>query len=292
MIRTSSPLAVLFASLVVSASSEAMFVDKNVAPRYSTSQAKLRAASRLSWMNAITNDDAERLEELFAQNDPVLLLSVTASSGKSALMVAAKTGNLNLAKSLVMAGADVNEVTDTQGTPFMFAVLGGHQNVARWLLEHGADINTIGSNGWTALTIAAAKGRVRLLQWLISEGADTQVRDVYRFTPLLRAVDNGYVEAAAVLLSLVETDVNAKDEYDNTALHHAVSSRNLPMVSLLLEHGANPEISNREGISPFDVARTLASDSQTILQALGSRSSQGRDKSDIPVLREQMTDVH
>ncbi len=38
-------------------------------------------------------------------------------------------------------------------------------------------------------------------------GADAQVRDVYRFTPLLRAVDNGYEKTAALLLSLPETEL-------------------------------------------------------------------------------------
>lgn len=272
MIRPSSPLAVLFASLIVSASGDTMAMDRNLVPRHSYVPAKLKPSSKLSWMSAISNDDSRKLATLLSENDPRSLLSITASNGKSALMVAAKKGDLSLAKALVRAGADVNETTDTQGTPFMFAVLGGHQNLAKWLLVRGADINMVGSNGWTALTIAAAKGQVHLLQWLISEGANTQVRDVYRYTPLLRAVDNGYVEAAAVLLSLVETDVNAQDEYDNTALHHAVSSGNLSMVSLLLEHNADPEIANRDGVSPFDVARSLTSKSQSILQALGSEN--------------------
>lgn len=270
VISPRSPLAVLFASLIVSASGDAMAMDRNLVPRHSYLPVKLRSSAKMSWMSAISSDDATKLSALLAENDPRSLLHVTASNGKSALMVAAKKGNLTLAKSLLRAGADVNERTDTQGTPFMFAILGGHQNLAQWLFKQGADINTVGSNGWSALTIAAAKGQVHLLQWLISEGANTQVRDVYRFTPLLRAVDNGYVEAAAVLLSLVETDVNALDEYDNTSLHHAVSSGNLPMISLLLEHGADPHIVNRDGVSPFDIARTLASKSQTILQALGS----------------------
>ena len=85
----------------------------------------------------------------------------------------------------------------------------------------------------------------------------------------MRAVDNGYLEAAAVLLSLVDTDVNARDEYDNTPLHHAVAAGNAPMVNLLLEHNANPNLVNREGHSPMQLARELASDSTAILQVLG-----------------------
>ncbi len=269
MISPRSPLAVLFASLIVSASGESVAIDRNQSQKVSYLRTKARASVKQAWISAISNDNAEKLAELFEIHEPKSLLELTASNGKSALMVAAKTGHMELARQLVHAGANVNETTETQGTPFMFAVLGDQQDLARWLLRQGADLDTVGSNGWTALTIAAAKGNVHVLQWLIGEGAETQVRDVYRFTPLMRAVENGYLEAAAVLLSLVETNVDARDEYDNTALHHAVSQGNEAMVELLLEHHANPTLVNREGISPMTLASTLADNSQVILDALG-----------------------
>lgn len=269
MIRSGSPLAIVLASIVVAASSDVVAIDRYMQPKASYVRAKLKSSEKLAWTSAISNDDSGTLMAMLAQHDPASLVPVTMSNGKSALMVASKTGNQALAEHLLNAGSNVNETTDTHGTPFMFAVLGGHLDMARWLLEQGADINTVGSNGWTALTIAAAKGNVPIMQWLIGEGADTQVRDVYRFTPLLRAVDNGFVEAAAVLLSLVETDVNARDEHDNTALHHAVSAGDEPMVSLLLEHRADPTITNRAGITASELALQLSADSESILRMLG-----------------------
>lgn len=277
MISTRSPLAVLFASVVVLASGEAYALDKATSPRAPLAPAKLRTSIKQAWLSAIANDNAGKLLLLITENNPKELLHLTASNGKSALMVAAKKGELPLVEMLVRHGVNVNEMTETQGTPFMFAILGNHQDIAEWLLERGADVNTVGSNGWTALTIAAAKGQVRLLQWLIEQDADTQVRDVYRFTPLLRAVSNGHVDAAAVLLSLVETDVNARDEYDNTSLHHAVLAGNVPMVSLLLEHQADPALVNRDGESALKMARELMDDSAVILEAL-SDASQRRER--------------
>lgn len=268
MINTGSPLAVLMASLIVMASGAEADTERNLAIKPVKQSTKLRPSSKLAWRSAIINDDSEELRSLLTDNDPQSLLSITADNGKSALMVAAKKGDTFLAEQLVALGVDVNETTETQGTPFMFAVLGNHKDMAQWLLEQGADFDRVGSNGWTALTIAAAKGQVANLQWLIGQGANAQVRDVYRFTPLLRAVDNGYIDAAEVLLSLVETDVNARDEYDNTALHHAVAAGDITMVSLLLEHAADPSLRNREGVTPADIARSLASDSQAVLHLL------------------------
>lgn len=257
MISPGSRLAILFASLIVSASGNLMAVDRPAAHRLSIVRLKFGESEKESWISAISNDKIDQLSLMVDQYDPKLFLHITAENGKSALMAACKQGRLDLVKNLVEAGADVNGQTLTQGTPFMFAVLGGHLDVARWLMEEQADIHSAGSNGWTAVTIASAKGYVDILAWLIEEGADAQVRDVYRYTPLLRAVSNGFEDVTTLLLSLPETDVNAQDEYENTSLHHAVSMKNHSMIKLLLSHGADPSLVNRAGLSPYVMAGEL-----------------------------------
>ena len=254
---------VIVTLMVSSTSGYGVARDKYMQPTVSSIELELRSDYRQSWVSAIGNDRTDQLVTLINTYDPTLLLPLTASNGKTALMVASKKGDLALASKLVDAGADIHEKTQTSGTAFMFAILGNIGELARWLVMRGADINIVGSNGWTALTIAAAKGNAELLSWLIDLGADAQVRDVYRFTPLLRAVDNGYEKAAALLLSLPETDVNARDEYDNTALHHAVSAGNIDMINLLMKHNADVHLANREGVSPLAMSQDIS-----VLEAL------------------------
>lgn len=222
------------------------------------SSSQLSETTKNQWISAIGNDRVDQLAALRDKHNLSELLKVTASNGKSALMVASKKGDLALAKSLVKGGASIHDLTITQGTAFMFAILGDQRLLVEWLYDEGADINVVGSNGWTALTIAAAKGNAELLQWLLARGADAQIRDVYRYTPMLRAVDNGYLNTAGILLALPDTDVNAQDEYDNTALHHAVSAGNRDMVALLLNKGANPDIKNRQDMSARELAEGLS----------------------------------
>lgn len=233
----------------------------------------LQPRERQAWISAIGNDRTDLLATLLKNYQAELLLPLSAPNGKSALMVASKKGDLPLAKALIAAGADVHQMTQTSGTAFMFAVLGNKHEMAKWLVNQGANIHSVGSNGWSALTIAAAKGNVDLLRWLIDLGADTQTRDVYRFTPFLRAVDNGYEKAAAMLLALPETDVNARDEYDNTALHHAVSARNIDMVKLLVTHNANALLSNRDGVTALELAKG-SSELEELLDQYRSRPVQ------------------
>jgi len=156
---------------------------------------------------------------------------------------------------MVKLGASINELTLTGGTPLMFAVLGNRVSIAQWLVEQGAKINAKGSNGWSAATIAGAKGQSDMLQWLINAGADINSPDVYRFTPLMRAVDNRHHRSAQVLLEQGQASVDFKDESDNTALHFAVANKHVELVELLLSYGANPLHANRHGITPRDLAK-------------------------------------
>ncbi len=212
------------------------------------------------WSSAISNDRDDLLAQMLDAHiesglDPVKLLSIDAPNGKSALMVASKQGDLNLVRRMVGAGASINELTQTGGTPFMFAVLGDQIHIAKWLHAQGANIDSQGSNGWSAATIAGAKGQTAMLRWLIEAGADINAVDVYRFTPLMRAVDNQHQQAVSTLLSLGGAKVNVQDESDNSALHFAVANGHSEVIAMLLQHGANPLQKNRDGMTPIDLAK-------------------------------------
>jgi len=216
---------------------------------------------RSRWISAISADNTSALRTLLADADDKSLLSVTASNGKTALMVACKVGDDALAKTLVEQGVDIGDQTITNGTAFMFAVLGDQKPIAEWLVGLGADINARGSNGWTGVMIASAKGLDQTLEWLLAQGANAQTPDVYGFSPLMRASDNGHTAAARLLLLNDGVDVHWQDELENTALHYAVSGDHYEIVDLLLAAGADRKKINRANLSPLDLANTAAVDS-------------------------------
>ena len=203
------------------------------------------------WIKAISNDDVDLLQVLLAKSaQSNSLLESTAPNGKTALMVASKKGDMALVKALLGSGASVNTVTKTGGNAFMFAVLGNHIDIAKWLRAQKANIYAAGSNGWSAATIAAAMGHTEILKWLTTLDAPIDAPDVYRFTPLMRAVDNGHYEAAKLLLETNAVDVNAADEWQNTALHFVIANKNIELLELLLQQGAAINKANRDGITP------------------------------------------
>jgi ankyrin repeat protein len=87
-------------------------------------------------------------------------------SGRTPLMMAAVTRNLDLVKTLLAQQADVR-ATDSAGmTALMWAAFGGDPAIVRALLEAGADVNARDTNGETALEWAAKEntGVRQLLQ--------------------------------------------------------------------------------------------------------------------------------
>jgi uncharacterized protein len=79
-----------------------------------------------------------------------------AYDGWTPLHLAAFFGQLDAARILLDAGADVNAVSHNSldNTPLHAATAGKHSDVAMLLLDHGASADTVDAGGYTPLQIA------------------------------------------------------------------------------------------------------------------------------------------
>ena len=66
---------------------------------------------------------------------------VAYNPGVTPLHVCAKNGQLEVARALIEAGADVNAMDDSSRTPLHCCVPNGHSEVTRALIEAGADVD-------------------------------------------------------------------------------------------------------------------------------------------------------
>src|SRR5499427_31393 len=100
------------------------------------------------------------------------------ADGMTALHWAAQKGDVDLAKLLLYASANVRATTRVGGyTPLLIASHNGDAPMIEALLAGGADANSTTTNGTTALMLAASAGKVDAVKLLLDKGADVNARE-------------------------------------------------------------------------------------------------------------------
>jgi ankyrin repeat protein len=111
-----------------------------------------------------------------------------ARGGFTPLLFAARNGDIESAKLLIAAGANVDDAAPSGASPLVIAAHSGQSALAAVLLEHGADPNAAGA-GYTALHAAILRGDLELLNKLLSHGADPN-RRLLKATSMRRLSDD------------------------------------------------------------------------------------------------------
>lgn len=183
---------------------------------------------------------------------------------ESVLMRAAWNGWLSTVKQLIAAGADVNAASNSGTTALIKAAAQGHEKVVRCLITSGADVH---ARNWErgALCAAVYHKHQETAQILQAAGASLNLPeaadcgDIERVRQLLaggvspnegaaitRAAFSDHGDIVRLLLES-GANVNATDDLDNTALHHAVRWGRTDVVHMLLDAGADATIDNING---------------------------------------------
>jgi ankyrin repeat protein len=148
--------------------------------------------------------------------------------------------------------------------PIIQAMYDGDLEKARTLLRGGASLNVIDNYGNTPLDEAIRDGYSDFAAELLDSGADPRFATQSRGTPLQFAAANCDLKIAAKLLKL-GIPVDAPDPRGVTPLMVAPSQRCTDgvMVHLLLEAGANPNATSKDGYSPL-ISAARAGDSKAV----------------------------
>jgi ankyrin repeat protein len=104
--------------------------------------------------------------------------------GMTALLFAARSGDAESVRLLVVAGADVNDALPDGASALIVAAHSGHRQAATTLLEKGANPNA-NAVGYTALHAAVLKSDVELVKALLARGADPNA-PITKGTPVRR----------------------------------------------------------------------------------------------------------
>jgi hypothetical protein len=153
---------------------------------------------------------------------------------------AVQTGNLEVVRLLLDAGADRNLADADEYTPLHHAASLGLKDIARALIAKGANPRAIDDAGRTPALLAAYYGNDAVLKMLLRAGVRVDDADRYGNTMLGAAAEGGQFETARFLIRL-GADVNAQDRWHNSILDRArLYGRNSALESLLVSRGARP----------------------------------------------------
>jgi len=124
---------------------------------------------------------------------------------------------------------------------------------------NGENVNECDKIGRTPLIYATIDNKLDLVRMLINNGADVNIFDKLGFTPLHYAAQNYCLEIAKVLISNF-ANVDAKDIHGNTPLFKAVfnSQGRGEIIELLRTNGADKDLTNNYGVSPYQLAQNIA----------------------------------
>ena len=216
------------------------------------------------------------------------------------LHVCSRCNNVKAIKALISSGADLEERSRERAKPIPGNIYGRvtalHLAVgcsafeaAKLLLEAGADVNSRAQHpshngGVTSLFFAlvsennTVSGKLKLVPLLLEAGADVTLKvafDEVHGLGLNCDTVLGYYTGcndarADVVKMLLDAgaDPNGKDTlFDKTPLHQVAFPHGDEMVKigkLLLEYGADPLQTNKNGETPLDLAKELSEDQEII----------------------------
>jgi ankyrin repeat protein len=152
-------------------------------------------------------------------------------------MLACWKDSVALVDLLLQSGADVHGKDIEGKTAFERVIQSTLQydvpiQIVKSLVDAGADLETRHFHGCTPLSIAAIKGDPVVLQWLLEKGSQVNAPDEFGVTPLMQAAMYGHREAVEWLLRY-DAEVNAKANTGKTAFAFASEGGHAEIARLL-----------------------------------------------------------
>lgn len=181
--------------------------------------------------------------------------SITLPDKWSPLHYAANSGSYEVIKFLVEKGADINRKDSDGNTPLHLACrsLGDKESIL-YMLDHGVNPKLKNNEGQTPYMKIETDGDIgcEILEAFISRKAATiETKNEFGLTPLVRAAQSGNLKLAKFCISH-GADVDARDPTDQrTALILAAYKNDVPMIELLLDYLADIEAKDEYGNTAF-----------------------------------------
>jgi len=229
-------------------------------------QRDARGQSPLMWAAARNNADVVKLLveaggdiKLRTNNAPtgrgaqMSVFLAPQPTGFTALLFAVRAGSLEAVKTLLDAGADVNDALSDGESALVVATANANWEVANLLLDRGADPNHAGA-GWNALhqTVHSRRPNLGYTPGPVPSGSLDSIEVIKKL--IAKGID---VNARMTKNGMKDGQRNRVNRLGATAFFMAAKTTDLEACQALLAAGADVNIPSADGSTPLMVAAGL-----------------------------------
>ncbi|WP_392565367.1 ankyrin repeat domain-containing protein [Utexia brackfieldae] len=172
-----------------------------------------------------------------------------------------KANNNMAVLDLIKNDASLLKARDAQGqTPLMAAIYQGNEELAKQLILAGADVNAQDNISNSPFLYAGAEGYYETLKLALSHGAQFDIYNRYGGTALIPAAEKGHVDNVMLLANTPHFPIDHVNNLGWTALMEAIvlggdDAKHVQIIDILLKAGANPNIPDKKGVSALTHAK-------------------------------------
>jgi ankyrin repeat protein len=151
---------------------------------------------------------------------------------ETALMYAARYGNLEFVQKLHKNGADLNKSSLYVGPVVFYAFEHLKKDVLIYLVINGADVNVKNKYGSSLLVKSVENNEISLINWLVNNGAE-DIDSALRAAVLFDSLDS--------VKELVDlgANINLLNKNNESLIVEAINNKNWDIVEYLFNSGAN-----------------------------------------------------
>ena len=177
-------------------------------------------------------------------------VNTTNKRKQTALLLACKKKKVNVIKALLACGAEPKTASDDGDTCLHNVVkIGCSKEVLQAIIDHGADVHILNKSNQTALRLACKMKNTEAINVLLDAGANCNINsaDTAGDTCLHNAVHEDCDKETVQALINHESDINATNKENRTALMMACLNGNVDLINVLFNAGTKPNIKDMYG---------------------------------------------
>ena len=153
-------------------------------------------------------------------------INIKDENGGTLLMAAANNGHLEVIRFLIKKNANLNLRNMEDSTALYYAIINEHSGAAKLLIDNGAEVSSINDAGDSALIVAVAVNDTKIIQQLLKKYPEllNKVNKI-KNSPLHEAIRKGSQGTFSLILN-AGADKNLTDDLGRNALDIAKAEKN------------------------------------------------------------------